>query len=798
MDDPSGHPARWAVASDILEGILESNARRRFPRRWAISASLLATCKKEFAAHESDESTRSGLVERAQELFEQAIGAAEDARSWLEAAGYWLNLGNLHRQYGDASDALAAYQRGYECAEPYADHAGSLLTRLLVNGGVMRLERGRTGDKGRGRAMLERASRADDPFATSARLALAELVLKDKKRDRALGLLESADLLSVPVESLGLVIRLYEELGRGAVVARHLQELVEDLLRERSKTIADLPADWAATRLQTCALLLAGVLLRQGLAIDAFLALDNAAALRFSEATFGHRVAVSGTAPNEHHRAREHHGTIAAILEDTLERLQFVPVEDWRDSLEDHGRSLSTLGPDGAPVLADVVRVLRDATADGRFDLTPVVRARDAAVAQAVEAARLLAKSEPSSDLVGGAVDFAVDEAELRELLSQTPGRVFIRLALDGASLLAVSTYCVEDKVVAKHVTVPCPADLFELLDSFATNPSRANVAESLTQRLSAIDISSVLGESHREAIVLPSTAVARLPLAALGPPGARLLDRVESISWLPNLFPLRQPLPVMPSRAGAYVFAPGERGRTRWHDVGLSKPLPAENSFRDEDATLRAVVTHASHARVVTLYAHGSYVDGRTAVEKSLTPGPAIMLADGDELKIADLGPQWIGIERVELWGCQTGVNLPMDPLGALVDEAWGFDYEFLRVGARSAIGSLYSVPEVMMTLQVARYRQGLLSGASSPAALATAQRAWMQHDLPHLLNVLREHPSDGLARFAAEFGVQLSPSAVRAGDPVAYGKILSCPVIWASFRHVGISDQWAASRAK
>ncbi len=160
-----------------------------------------------------------------------------------------------------------------------------------------------------------------------------------------------------------------------------------------------------------------------------------------------------------------------------------------------------------------------------------------------------------------------------------------------------------------------------------------------------------------------------------------------------------------------------------------------------------------------------------------------------GDLLRLSALTTEWAGAERIELWGCESGVNLPIQALGILVDEAFGFDYEFLRVGARSAIGSLYAVLELPTAVMVDHYRRRLGEGAPAPRALADAQRYWIATAMPEILALVKENPTRGLARYAESRGI--APPSTRAFDPEASARLYRCPLVWAAFRFVGVCER-------
>lgn len=174
-----------------------------------------------------------------------------------------------------------------------------------------------------------------------------------------------------------------------------------------------------------------------------------------------------------------------------------------------------------------------------------------------------------------------------------------------------------------------------------------------------------------------------------------------------------------------------------------------------------------AGRADVISFYTHGRHASDA---------GPSIDLADG-ALGVGQVADEWAGAERVELWACQSGVSLPLDwltPVG--VDEPFGLDFQLLRLGARSAIGTLWDVPEVVTAAIVRDYRRRLGESIAAPAALAAAQRWWLNEGSPALVALLAERPLD--CRLSRPF----TPSFSRAFTPLARVTVWA-DRRWASF---------------
>jgi hypothetical protein len=411
-----------------------------------------------------------------------------------------------------------------------------------------------------------------------------------------------------------------------------------------------------------------------------------------------------------------------------------------------------------------------------------------------------LAAHDPSYRRDAGPLHTDLTADELRALLPLDT--VLLRIDWHDADRLSVIAVSVRDHVLtARHALVSIPRQPFQDVADFARNHRAAQVGP-LDEALARIDLLGALGgQAFAHAIVLPDPATSRLPLAALGPVGNRLLDRCEDITWLPNLLPLRTRQAPHGPRSGSLMFAPRAFGDTRWHDLALQHPLEDEQQYLDRAASVENVRRLAPRADVVAFYAHGKHIDGQAAMQRhdDLT-GPSLLLAGGDRLSLTALITEWAGAERIELWGCESGVSLSADPFPVIVDEAFGFDYEFLKVGARSAIGSLYPVAEVPTAVMLAHYRRRLSEGALAPRALADAQRYWVTTAMPEILALVTSDPTDGLARYARARGV--SPPSTPPGnvarppDPATYARMFGSPLVWAAFRFVGVCERRPAAR--
>ncbi|NVJ10837.1 CHAT domain-containing protein [Myxococcus sp. AM001] len=218
------------------------------------------------------------------------------------------------------------------------------------------------------------------------------------------------------------------------------------------------------------------------------------------------------------------------------------------------------------------------------------------------------------------------------------------------------------------------------------------------------------------------------------------------------------------------------------------------------DEATLKAIQGALSEARTLSIYTHGEHTAGEW---------PQLELKgetfDFSELKAESL----YGMERVEIWACQSGANLPHDPLTRPANEGYGLDHILLTSGVRTAIGTQWSVPDLVTAIVARDYRRRLAAGDEPSRALAGAQRQWLEQSLPLLIESLRRLPvSEAIASFAKTLG--LSPEHDVRGpvlgmlgpipDQMSEHQVselearLTCPVAWAGIRFVGLPE-WTAA---
>ncbi|HWO25856.1 MAG TPA: CHAT domain-containing protein [Kofleriaceae bacterium] len=790
------------AAERYFRASLACPSRASRPLRAVQTQSSLGLCLRDLSAQCTEPARRAQLLNEAEALLRRASTTAEKIgpAGWALAAACLVNLGNLLRHHRDDVDAaLTAYRRALDLhcrLEQESDH-GKRSEHDLVALAAARayLERGRKGDT---QKAIDLASdvlaHGDAQNFDTARLVMAEAHLATKERQReehALAQLRAINFSSLPAEKTHLAADLFRRLKQPKRALELLEWLIGQAIQERSEAMADHVADEAARRAHQAAAVTARLYVATQRPLDAFLALENCSALRFIETASVYTWQPSDPETRELLRELHWRANEAATLEQMAGMLERVPREERQQLLSNVATHPPPAGP-AEPDPSEAYRLLGECAKDAE----PVARLRREAAARVPVVSRLrqiLTRRQPETSAAFGAIEDVLEPSNLGALLDELPGHVLIRISLV-KDLLVVAVWKDGGKLAANAHRMSIPPDQWQLLRA-ALEPSEAPPHRALTAMLERLDLSPALPEGRRErAVVLPSGGAAFLPLGALGPPGRRLLDRFDSILWLPSLFPLRTRQDAHPPRERTLIVTPPGTKRS---DVAIGQTAAGELRLVGERATRAQVLEHAATADVICFYTHGRHAK---------TQGPSIELADGS-IGLPELTSPWSGIERVELWACETGVNIPADPLiPPDVDEPFGLDFSFLRVGVRSAIGTLWKVPELVTAAIIRRFRGNVAAGRDPAHALADAQRWWLAEGLPSLLELLASHPpADAFAAFAARLGGEAIPgdelgtlgqtSAPDAPlDPKElqrWREYLACPVSWAGFRFVGVPER-------
>jgi tetratricopeptide (TPR) repeat protein len=797
--------ANLRAAEGLFRRALRCPAVEEDWHRAAMVRSSLASCLRHLAQQPIADSAEESLLNEAQQLFEVAIGFARRGSSveYEGVARYLHNLANLHAQRGRLEQATDVLNE----AEDYArklregEEAGgkaALLASILCHTAQYHRLLGAT-DKALMKAR-EGLALAHPLWVDRLQLEVAMMLVESgpASREQAIVELRRVRAERLHPDLLPPLIDLYVRAGLRHEALLHLHRKIDQAIGARRDTIADHVADDQAIRAQEAAHLAARLHIEEGDAMKAFLTLEHPSGMRFSEVIEPYCIRSGNPIAQELQRRFHQAGTVASMLErdadvfamagEDVHKLLSATCDSLRakaglDTGFDHG------GIDfQAPVLDALDRASRHPDPVGFLRR----RVRDF-VEEATHAQQHAVKVDHALDPLARPWIFPPTPELLRTLLQEHTGHVLMRFSLT-TDLLVIAIWLEGEEVVAKAHRLVMPPRLLLNLARYQSDPNGAP-HEAIAADLASLDLSPVLPEGRmNHAVLLPSHLASFLPLVALGAGERTLLDRFQAISWMSCLTPLFDRQAPHPPRTGVVTVAPGG---TLHHAVALRLALPSEQRLEARAATLDRVLEAARSADVLCFYTHGRHAGEH---------GPELDLRDG-QLDRTRLDARWGGIERIELWACQSGVNLPHQPLTPPVDEMFGLDNEFLRVGVRSAIGTLWKVPDLVTACMVHRYRQALLEGHPAPRALAEAQRFWRDEGARSLGDHLRRLDDQNAAaraffqtlgiselENASSIEAQLNADMAEGTLPNGVEQLiarLANPLSWAGFRFAGVAER-------
>jgi hypothetical protein len=761
----------------LFRRALASPTRAANPQRRALTASSLASTLRHLAGLPGQDS--DGLLGEALAWQAEAIKLSDDFGGFFlgDRARYLDTQANLHLQLGQLNDALQFGRKAAKTADdhvrrsPMTPDARDLWATIKCHLVRKLVLRGRRTDL-REAITLAAGLRREVPDSRKDFLDLCEAeALRalggPANRARARDLLATTRVEGIPGEHFYAYADLLADLDRRDLAVAHVRNALHDALAARRNAKADYLADHASARAYEAGRRLARLHLDGGDLVEAFLALENTSGLRYEDVLgeFARTpTSARGCALAELEAA---YRTTSALVDDIAGMQANLPEASQTDMLR---QALAAPGETSPPSRSQAVHtaigrlVHDDLPAALRRALTAGDRAlvlkefADDLARRAARALRALTHHEPTMDRHPGRLGFPVEPDDLRRLLAEQPGAVFLRVSLLADELLAIAVFEQDGALATRSIKLSTPRDLLRQILSVARAlpdlgdgkvDDHLGAITRLTATLAAIDLSPLFPDDRRDALVLlPDQPAALLPLAALGPPGARPIERFAAVTWLPCLGPLRCRQIEMRPRAGQVTLVPDP---DLWPDEAS---LPDEMFVCGEDATAEALLVTGATADVVCLMTHAQHPPGSW---------PEIALADGLFAVTPLPRATWLSIERVEIWACETGVDQPSDPRGTRTNEFFGIDGLLLHQGARSAIGTLWQVSSKITAWILQRYRDALRAGEPADRALCTAQRRWISGDIDEFL-----------------------------GDaPGPWRTILECPTMWAGYRFAGVCER-------
>lgn len=810
------------TALELLDRAASSPARKRDPLRHALTIDCRARTQRELllSFHYHGPDGRDALERSIIRDQVEACRLCSEAgpAGWKSASSYFTNLGNTFGQLGHLDEAVGAHReavRHLKAHEQAPD--GFKQFAETVTPGPHHPE-------------VQLASgllRRGGPPDISEAVKLTDRLLRLPKNQRPALLLETAiraQLATDTAESRARADQLIDELiptatdgatalrtalflrnlERSSDAVRLAQRAVHLFLQQRVHAVAEHNAAWHTKNAQEASVLAARLHLEADRPLQAFLALEESNGLAYHDA-----VALQAAGTDD-----------PVALHLLLEAGKLGQLSGWLDDLAGrcaHAPDIGALQDELRPVVAKIAESLREdppvaqQIAEQLPSVTttsaPASKLRELAERARQESFRLRQAYERQDPSIEARTQGAIarpSETSLRTIFADQPDQVLIHAHVQGDWFLSVAVWLNDDQLHARALQRNLDRALvLELMEHLEPSTAVPTTSPQLLHALSLDELLEAANQPH--VVLLPSGLAAFVPWAATGTTHP-LIQQVTSLTSLPSLSRLLARQYQSRPRSGTVVAVPSggdEASATSFHGLAFSEAAHNETRLIGNEATVDAVHAAARSADVLTFFAHGT--------AGGLGDG-AIQLADGP-LEILDHTSDFHGLERVELWACETGVNVSGDyltPTG--VSDGFGLDIAFHRMGARSTIGSLWKVPDLVTALLVREYRRALSRGERAVDALATAQRWWLDTGRERLRDALRRCPAnprpDELARHLGDaLALHLTPDQVDALaaelGPVSASEPLDSADVdrlmarfahagaWAGLRFVGVCGQ-------
>ena len=297
---------------------------------------------------------------------------------------------------------------------------------------------------------------------------------------------------------------------------------------------------------------------------------------------------------------------------------------------------------------------------------------------------------------------------DLTEAIYTHPEQVLVKIDIEDHynDVLVIVAYLQNDEITANGYSFNLPKELINSVAAFVTDHKETNT----DWDLGFIDWKMILPSHLHKVSLLPSFFASHIPWSATGKVGAKLYQLVREINWLPSLMYLYEQVKYSDNKT-MYTSTCGDE--TLFEKLALQDNVVAEGTQSIND-----FLHQLSKSRVFCFYGHCEHKH----------PERPSLLFKNYVVRDSDMSLSVKGAERIELWACQSGSTIPLLFLPSQVNEPLGMDMRMLESGAKTAIGSLWAVPELVTAHIKAKYDKLKKSGISPSEALLRAQRWWIE----------------------------------------------------------------------
>ncbi len=820
-------------ARRLLEKMIESPAVRQTSLRFCAAHAFLGEILFDlWGFSESDDESEEFLKQAGAQL-RKAISRAEKMGilGWGSLVSYHRVFGEIKKEAGDQKGALAEFQKGLNVAqaientiipEEWAMDVNEIIHDLKLHLADALYREGNKRNFPRALQLAAEASEVQDWYDAPLAAFLAAKIQIDVEPEnisRAAGFLKQALPQISYLADADEISNLMRKLGGFDVSAKLFQKLKNEIFRKWVNALVVHNDEDHIHEVESLASLEVALALDFGGSLDVFLALEQTSSLNyFVDIARYRRMAIDRLSSSIRIEILNL-SSVSEAVETISETLKKVPFE-LQDSLVQEILSSFNAGDDKEDAEQTGSVAIDERRMDHLLGISLTEAVESKTPLQAMESYRaelkekakhwesVLAVWDPKFSTANRIVETLLTREELEEIVLKTPDTLYVRDHW-GDDMVLVAIWAQEGEVQSRSIRLPISSEELELLEALLRSENGSDMMtpanlEELTEFLERLDLSELFdGLSLKRLVILPSVHASLIPWAAAGPSGKQLIDRFESIAMLPNLSPMREFRQILSTeRHGMLSVMPGESIKNSaklqlpdYPSIAFDRELPGESRLVGGDANISRILEQAAETDVICFFPRREPEEG----------DPVAISCLGEGLAGIESSAEWVGCERVELWGCRGGADAALDPDGFAVNEVFGLDIDFHRAGARSTIGTLWDVPDLVTAHIAKTYRERLFEGMDAPSALLSSQRHWKNNTLPRFLEMLKSKPlNEAIAALNAELGggaeveqIQSALSDLPLGGVLgnellrAFIAQFSSPQTWAGFRFVGVHGQ-------
>ncbi|MDO6505543.1 CHAT domain-containing protein [Colwellia sp. 4_MG-2023] len=777
---PGGPNKNLKLAEQYFNLAINSSERKRYPDQYASSLSQLAATYRRAAMERLWHQTPDECIEQAEKLHKKALkvlsNSLPDFIRLHQSAIVNFNLASVLFDAGRIIDACNEQAEAFECyiAAIKAAPDASFISKInLKPSQILPLTFARLNyfsDKLEHKALCEKILDISPQFGVELSILLSTNPISD---------------IANPLVEIQHLVRQALKTNSFEVV-KLLKERLSQLMEIRRHSSTDQEADSVGVLIQQACSGLARVLSNNNEELKAFTELENVSAMRFCESAMNHWIIPEKKLAIGLKQAQGRLGSSYYSLNELALLLKGGQLDIIKQHLKDCAIILSSQN-------------------EVEFDHANSQIFNDKKYREVIEAASINNKPvELLSNVaevclkdfnkVGSFIDnldpgyygqhretYFIKERDIKVALGSHPELTLVKIDIEDHynDALILVAYHENNKVRVNSFSIELPKQIINKIAEMITK------GKSATEHweLDFIDWKNILPKGCKNVGLLPSFFASHIPWVATGHTGYRLVDLVKEVNWLPSIMYLYMESKYFQYKSGTYM---AQGGATLFDNLAHNAQLTNENNYSKSD-----VLNQVNDAKVFSYYGHCEH----------RYPERPTLLFQNSTIKDIDLSSAVRGATRVELWACQSGSNIPLHILPSNVNEAFGMDMRMLEWGAKTSIGTLWAVPELVTAHIKKHYDLLLAEGNSASVALLSSQRWWVSKGADDVLNDIKTNGKTNYLKsinynsvnydsLDAPLGPVLSSNDnVNTLDLDALRESFKHPSSWAGIRFCGVS---------